>query len=226
MSKFRKIAATPAKLPGNSGMSGLFSEFMNAKDIDEFLNKKNISTNLQFIAALFPGFTDRYAPSAFYHALEYDKPRGYNGTYHSQGAYELLDPKIMEEVKKFKKNPPKDLKDVDGKPIKSLENINLPETSGRYKAMEEQLYPEEKKEAQNTNTKFVKTSQVSRAKELEKIVPKWTIEDVVKDMARVAKRSDLSKADKQQTIINILSNYEKQIAPLSDFLKKNGIQYK
>ena len=107
-----------------------------------------------------------------------------------------------------------------------MENINLPETSGRYKAMEEQLYPEEKKEAQNTNAKFVKTSQVSRAKELEKIVPKWTIEDVVKDMARVAKRSDLSQTDKHQTIINILSKYEKQIAPLSDFLKKNGIQYK
>jgi adenylate kinase family enzyme len=88
------------------------------------------------------------------------------------------------------------------------------------------LYPEEKIVAQNTYTKFVKSSQVSRALELEKIVPKWTIEDVVKDMARVAKRSDLSQADKQQTIINILSNYEKQIAPLSDFLKKNGIQYK
>jgi hypothetical protein len=132
----------------------------------------------------------------------------------------------MEEVKKFKKNPPNDLKDVDGKPIKSLENINLPETSGRYKAMEEQLYPEEKKEAQNTNSKFVKTSQVSKAKELERIVPKWTIEDVIKDMARFAKRSDLSQVDKQQTMINILSNYEKLIAPLSNFLNKNGIQYK
>ena len=226
MSKFRKVAAIPAKLPGNAGMEGLFSQFMDAKDMDEFLNKKNISRNLQFIAALFPGFTDRYSPSAFYHALEYDKDRGYNNTSHSQGAHELLDPKIMEEVKKFKKNPPKDLKDVDGKPIKSLENINLPETSGRYKAMEEQLYPEEKKEAQNTNSKFVKTSQVSKAKELERIVPKWTIEDVIKDMARVAKRSDLSQVDKQQTMINILSNYEKSIAPLSNFLNKNGIQYK
>jgi arginine deiminase len=92
--------------------------------------------------------------------------------------------------------------------------------------MEEQLYPEEKKEAQNTNSKFVKTSQVSKAKELERIVPKWTIEDVIKDMARVAKRSDLSQVDKQQTMINILSNYEKLIAPLSNFLNKNGIQYK
>ena len=224
MSKFKKIAATPTKMP--TGMGDLFTGFMNASDINEFLNKKNIGRNLQFIAALFPGFSDRYAPSAFYHALEYDDNRGYKGTSHSQGAYELLDPKIMEEVKKFKKNPPKDLKDVDGKPIKSLENINLPETSGRYKAMEEQLYPEQKKEAQNTNSKFVKTSQVSKIKELERIVPKWTIEDVIKDMARVANRKDLSKADKQQTMMNILSQYEKSIAPLSNFLDKNGIQYK
>lgn len=226
MSKFRKVAATPAKLPGNAGMSGLFNAFMNATDIDDFLNKKNLSRNLQFIAALFPGFSDRYSPSAFYHALEYDKNRGYKDTSHSQGAYEMLDPKIMEEIKKFKKNPPKDLKDVDGKPIRSLENINLPETSGRYKAMEEQLYPEEKKEAQNANAKFVKTSQTSKAEEIKRIVPKWTIEDVIKDMARVAKRNDLSDTDKQQTMMNILSQYEKSIAPLSNFLDKNGIQYK
>lgn len=222
MSKFRKIAALPTKNP--TDLKSIMNAFLGSQDdVSQFLTKSNLQNNLQFLAALFPGWTDRYSPSAFYHALEFDDNRGYKGTQHSQGAYELMDPKIMEQVEKFKKNPPKDLKDlVTDKPIENLNNINLPETSGRYKAMEEKLYPK----TSNSEPKFVKTSQTSRANDLKKIVPNWTIENVLKDMARVANRQDLSSTDKQQAMMNVLAQYEKSIAPLSQFLDKNGIQYK
>jgi hypothetical protein len=45
-------------------------------------------------------------------------------------------------------------------------------------------------------------------------------------MAKVASKNDLSSAEKQMQMTTILSQYEKSIAPLSQYLEKNGIQPK
>jgi hypothetical protein len=250
MSKFKKIAKVPTK-PGD------FSEFVEKffdpqDDLSKILNKQNIKNNLQFLAALFPGWTDTYSPSAFYHALETDTNRGYDNTQHSQGNYEMLSPELEKALEEFKKNPPKNLKDfVTDKPIDKFENINMPESSERYKAMREKLYPSAPSASSptsasttpttsatpatpatpatstaNKNNRFVKTSQNSPSAELQKAMPKWTIETVLKDMARVQTRKDLNLQEKREVMANILSQYEKSIAPLSQYLRKNDIQYK
>jgi hypothetical protein len=241
MSKFRKIAGTPIKWPTNIGD---FTKMLTSPgdDLTDLLNKENIKQNLVFLASLLPGWTDRYSPSAFYHALETDAPRGYGGTKHSQGAYEEISPALMKAIQDFKKNPPKNLKDlVTEKPIDKIENINVPESSDRYKAMREKLYPSSTTSTPtspsssatstttstaNNNAKFVKTSQRARAEDLQKVLPRWTIEDVIRDMAKFAARTDLNDNEKRQGMVNILNQYEKSIAPLSNFLDKNGIQYK
>jgi hypothetical protein len=242
MSKFKKIAKVPA-------ISGDFSEFVGkmlstnpGSDVNNLLNQKNIKQNLQYLASLFAGWSDRYSPSAFYHALENDANRGYGGTQSSQGNYEMMSPKIEKALEDFKKNPPKNLKDfVTDQPIDKFENINMPESSERYKAMREKLYPSAPVSTStatpsatstpgttttsaNVNKRFVKTAQRATKEELQRVMPKWTIETVLKDMARVQTRKDLSTPEKTQVMANILSQYEKSIAPLSQFLEKNDIQ--
>lgn len=239
MSKFNKIAKIPIKSDNPAGfISKLFSADDNLSDL---LNKQNIKQNLQYLAALFPGWTDRYSPSAFYHALESDGNRGYGDTQHSQGNYEMLSPQLEKALEEFKKNPPKNLKDfVTDKPIEKFENINIPESSERYKAMREKLYPSapstsspsapssdnSSTSTSETNTRFVKTSSRLEKSELKKIIPNWQITDVLNDMNKVSTRKDLSKAEKQQGMVNILSQYEKSIAPLNQYLKNNDIKYK
>jgi hypothetical protein len=74
--------------------------------------------------------------------------------------------------------------------------------------------------------KFVKTSQNTQVNDFKKLLPEWDISDVLKSMSSVANKTDIADAEKQQSMINILSQYEKSIAPLSQFLDKNDIKYK
>lgn len=237
MSKFRKVAAIPTKFPKN--IDDILKMISSpGDDLTDILNKENIKQNLTYLAALLPGWTDRYSPSAFYHALETDGKRGYNDTKHSQGAYEMMSDKLIKAIQDYKKNPPKDMKDlVTDKPFSKIENINVPESSDRYKAMREKLYPPSTSPATTSpttpatstadvNKRFVKTSQRSTSVDLQKVLPKWTVEDVLRDMAKFASRTDLSPIEKKQGMVNILNQYEKSIAPLSNFLNNNGIQYK
>jgi hypothetical protein len=213
MGKFRKVAALPA--------------LKSAKDIFDFItkfdqpniNEQDIKQNLKYLASLFSGWTDRYAPTAFYEALETDKSRGYNDTKESQGAFEMTDPKLLQAVEDFKKNPPKNLKDfVTDEPIDNLQNITVPESSNRYKSMRDKLTA--------SSTKFVKVSAKEDVEELKKVIPEWTIQDVLTAMQRVAEKEGYSVAEKQMEMTSILSQYEKEIAPLSQYLEKNGIQPK
>lgn len=221
MSKFRKVAAVPVKLPWDKLDASSIMKMLTGDNNDDVFNLGNMKNNMSFLASLLAGWTDRYSPSAFYHALETDKNRGYNDTKHSQGAYETISPELLKAVEDFKKNPPKNLKDlVSGKPLSNVENITVPESSNRYQAMRDKL------NSANSQTKFIKTSDKKESEEIRKIVPKWTIEDVLTDMAKVASKKDLPNAEKQQQMVNILSQYERSIAPLSQYLEKNGIQYK
>ncbi len=197
--------------------------FFGAKSKD--FNEDELKQAAEYITALLPGLTtERYSPSAFYHALEMDKNRGYNDTIHSQGAYEMTDPKFLKEIEDFKNNPPANLTNLlTNEPIDSLENINVDETSDRYKAMRKNLYAENKT---SSKPKFIKTSQQSNVEDLKKVIPNWSITDVLNDMAKVAARKDLSNAEKQQGMVNILSEYEKSISPLNQYLKNNDIKYK
>jgi len=213
MGKFRKVAALPA--------------LKSAKDILNFItkfdqpniNEKDIKQNLKYLASLFSGWTDRYAPTAFYEALETDESRGYNDTKESQGAFEMTDPKLLKAVEDFKKNPPKNLKDlVTDEPVDNLQNISVPESSNRYKSMRDRLTA--------SSAKFVKVSAKQDAEELKNIIPEWNIEDVLQAMQRVAEKEGYSVAEKQQEMTSILSEYERNISPLSQYLEKNGIQFK
>jgi hypothetical protein len=225
MGKFKKIAAgkgSGINLPGASEALGwLLNPGSGSSDL---FSEDFIKNNLQFLTALLPGWSDRYSPSAFYHALELDKNRGYNDEKHSQGAYEMLSPELKKSIEEFKKNPPKNLKDfITDKPVESLQNITVPESSNRYKAMKEKL---DGTATANANTRFVKTSANTQTDQLRKLIPNWDIKTVLTDMAKIASRTDMSNAEKQQNMATILSQYERQIAPLSDYLDQNGIKYK
>jgi hypothetical protein len=223
MSKFKKMSAVPTKLPALNSVDDIAKLISNFTNADDIFNEKDMKQNMKYLASLLAGWTDRYSPSAFYHALETDKNRGFNDTKHSQGAYEMMSPELVKAVEDFKKNPPSNLTDfVTDKPVKSLENISVPESSGRYKAMQEKLYPS----TASSKARFVKTSQKNEVEELKKIMPKWSIQDVLSAMQKVAEKEDYSVAEKQMEMTNILSQYEKEIAPLSQYLEKNGIQPK
>jgi len=223
MSKFKKMSAVPKKLPAITSVDDIAKLISNFTNADDIFNEKDMKQNMKYLASLLAGWTDRYSPSAFYHALETDKNRGFNDTKHSQGAYEMMSPELVKAVEDFKKNPPSNLTDfVTDKPVKSLENITVPESSGRYKAMQEKLYPS----TASSTARFVKTSEKKDEEELKKLMPKWSIQDVLTDMAKVASKNDLSSAEKQMQMTSILSQYEKSIAPLSQYLEKNGIQPK
>jgi hypothetical protein len=45
-------------------------------------------------------------------------------------------------------------------------------------------------------------------------------------MAKVATRKDLSNEEKRENMANVLSQYERDMAPLSQYFKKNDIKYK
>ena len=254
MSKFRKVAAIPTKFPKNLDDIIKMLTSDDGDDLTDILNKENIKQNLIYIASLFPGWTDRYSYDAIPWALETDKSRGYKGTKHSQGAYENLSPELLKKIEEFKKNPSKNMKDLlTEKPISRIQNINVPETSDRYKAMREKLYPTVKSENTNTattnsedskpslqgieskisnastnsNKRFIKTSQRIKAEDIQKLLPDWTIEEVLFRMANQASRTDLpNDNEKRLAMINVLREYEEKIAPLSNFLKNYDIKYK
>lgn len=235
MSKFRKLAAVPLKMPKLDFSAAGLAKLFEQDQTEDVFNQANIKQNLSFLASLLAGWTDRYSPSAFYHALETDKNRGYNptkdpkdATKHSQGAYEEISPELLKLVEDFKKNPPKNLKDlVSGQPISDLKNISVPESSNRYQSMRDKLNPSNNNSTNaNLQSRFTKTSDKNNADQLKNVIPKWTIEDVLSAMKKVAAKEDYSVAERQMEMTNILSQYEKEIAPLSQYLEKNGIQPK
>lgn len=228
MSKFRKIAAGSG-VPGikgnlpklnGKGFSGLI-DLLNSdqNNLSNIFNANNTKRNLNYLAALMSGWTkDKYNSEAFQQAL---KTLGYEGTNASEGNFEQMSPDLMKQLEDFKKNPPSNLTDfVTKEPVKSLENESVPETSDRYKAMQEKL-----SSTDLSKQKFVKAS-ATRKEQLKKIVPEWTIETVLSEMSQVAKNPRLSTAEKQKTMFDVINKYERSIAPLSDYLRKNGIQPK
>lgn len=245
--KFQKIAAPPRRTPPASsasttapasstsagstpanpvkGVFDLLSENMFGENAKNF-SPDELKEAMEYVTSLLAGWNlpERYKPSAFISALEMDKNRGYKDTAHSQGAYEMKNPEMQKELEDFKRNSPSNMKDLLTKePIENLENINLDESSDRYKAMKEKLFGNT---TANASSKFVKTSQTQGVNEFNKLVPKWNINDVLQDMAKVASRKDLSEAEKRQSMTNVLTEYERQIAPLNQYFRKNDIQYK
>ena len=245
--KFQKIAAPPRRTPPASsastttpasstaagstpanpvkGFFDLLSEDMFGENAKNF-SPDELKEAMEYVTSLLAGWNlpERYKPSAFISALEMDKNRGYKDTAHSQGAYEMKNPEMQKELEDFKRNSPSNMKDLLTKePIENLENINLDESSDRYKAMKEKLFGNT---TANASSKFVKTSQTQGVNEFNKLVPKWNINDVLQDMAKVASRKDLSEAEKRESMTNVLKEYERQIAPLNQYFRKNDIQYK
>ena len=226
MSKFKKVAAKPgivANLPKFNSF-GTFMDFIKSnpeEDVQKFFTGANAKRNLNYLASMMMGWTtDRY--KSFREPLEMDVKTGYGDTKASQGAYEKISPDLLQQLEDFKKNPPSNLTDfVTNQPVKSLENITVPESSERYKAMQEKLYGKSA-----SSEKFVKTSANNTSDNLKNVMPEWTIENVLNDMAKVANNPRLSTAEKQKNMFDVLNRYERSIAPLSDFLRKNGIEPK
>jgi hypothetical protein len=247
--KFQKIAAPPRRTPpapsagattpattpatSTSGSSPVSPSSVITNFFESFFgeNAKNFSPDelkeaMEYVTSLMAGLNlpERYKPSAFISALEMDKNRGYKDTAHSQGAYEMKNPEMQKEIEDFKKNAPSNLKDLlTDKPIENLENINLDESSDRYKSMREKLFGNT---TANASSKFVKTSQTQGVNEFSKLVPKWDMNDVLQEMAKVASRKDLSPSEKRESMTNVLVEYEKLIAPLNQYFKQNDIKYK
>jgi hypothetical protein len=225
MKKFRKVAQKTGfieNLPKINSWSS-FMDWIKSNPDDklmQFFSGNNAKRNLNYLAGLMMGWSnDRYGPKAYEHVMN---SKGYGNTEASQGAFEVMSPDISKQLEDFKNNPPKNLTDfVTHQPLESLDNITVPESSDRYKAMEEKLYGKNA-----SSKKFVKTSQNAKAEELKKIVPEWTIENVLNDMAKAANNPRLSNAEKQKSMFDVLNNYERQIAPLSQYLEKNGIKPK
>jgi len=221
MTKFKKVAASSFKknLPPFNSFSSLmdFIKENPADKLNEFFTGENARRNLTYLSGLMMGWsTDRYGPKAFEHVM---KSKGYENTKASEGNFEKMSPEILKQLEDFKNNPPKNLTDfVTHEPVK-LDNITVPETSKRYKAMEEKLYGKNA-----SNQKFIKTSQKDKIQELEKIIPNWTIENVLEEMASAAANPRLSTAEKQKSMFDVLNKYERDIAPLSQYLDKNGIK--
>ena len=221
MSKFRKIAAGVPGIKGNlpniKGFSGLIDTLNDSENkFNAFFSQQNTKRNLNYLAGLMTGWTkDKYDSDAFQHVL---KDPGYGKTKASEGGFEKMSPDMMRQLEDFKKNPPANLKDfVSHEPVNSLENITVPETSERYKAMQQKL--------SSDSQRFVKTA-ASSAEDLKKVIPNWTIENVLSEMNNVVNNPRLSTAEKQKNMLDVISKYERSIAPLSDFLRKNGIQPK
>lgn len=216
----------PAKKPNDSDTTQKIKDaWKTLTDIDNG-DIASFKESIPYLLAFFqaaPNKKFRYKPEAFKSVLEKNKHKGYKDTSVSEGAFQPTDPNILREVDKFRKNPPSNLRDFrTNEPVK-LDNINVPSSSGRYKSMRSKLYG---KSAEDQNSNFVKTSQNTQANDFNKLLPEWNITDVLKSMASVANKTDIADAEKQQGMINILSQYEKSIAPLSQFLDKNDIKYK
>lgn len=231
MSKFRKISSSSGSKNFKDFAGKLFSkkDFFdlinlggkdgNFGEIQSFFSNENSKRNLNYIAGLLMGFPmgdgKPYSSEAFQHVL---KTPGYQNTNASQGAYEKLSPEIIKQLEEFKKNPPKNLIDYATKErVTSLENENISETDPRYKAMKETL-------SNISQKRFIKTSANQGLDELKKVMPEWTIENVIKDMAKVANNKMMSSAEKQKNMFAVLNQYENFIAPLGEYLQKNGIK--
>ena len=129
----------------------------------------------------------------------------------------MMSPQLLKELEDFKKNPPKNLTDYATKePITTIKNENVSESDPRYKAMKDKL--------SSPSQKFVKTSANQGAEELQKVMPEWTIETVINEMSKVASNKMLSDSEKQKNMFAVLNKYERSIAPLSEYLQKNGIK--
>ena len=234
---------TPGKTPGTSNKTTSNSSGGGPKKTDDDPMKKvkdalktlldvdggdmaSFKESIPYLLAFFqtsPNDKLRYNPKAFESVLEKNKHKGYNNTSVSEGAFQPTDPKILRKVDKFRKKSPTNLKDFrTNEPVK-LDNINVPSSSDRYKSMRSKLYG---KSAEDQSSDFIKTSQNTQVDDFNKLLPEWEISDVLKSMSSVANKTDIADAEKQQSMINILSQYEKSIAPLSQFLDKNDIKYK
>ena len=235
----KKLESFPIDIPGitseetppSNGDSGIGKSKSNKETyFQKLLNidgqdMASFKESLPYLLALFgaPDEKIRYKPSAFLDVLEKNKHKGYDNTSVSEGAFQPTDSKILKQVEKFRKSPPANLKDLRTKEPVKLDNINVPNSSDRYKSMRSKLYG---KSAEDHNLKFVKTSQNTQVNDFNKLLPEWDISDVLKSMSSVANKTGIADAEKQQSMINILSQYEKSIAPLSQFLDKNDIKYK
>lgn len=240
---FEKLKNFPIEIPGTTAEeTPADASAQTKKDEDEDEDKKkqtyfqkllnidgqdmaSFKESIPYLLALFgaPDEKFRYKPSAFLDVLEKNKHKGYNNTFVSQGAFQPTNSNILKQVEKFRKSPPANLKDLRTKEPVKLDNINVPNSSDRYKSMRSKLYG---KSAEDHNLEFLKTSQNTQVNDFKKLLPSWDISNVLTSMKSEADKTNLSPAEKQQNMMNILSEYEKSIAPLSQYLKKNDIKYK
>ena len=124
-------------------------------------------------------------------------------------------------------------------PLFVKKNININEFSPEYKAMFDKLYPGVSRPAPTANSnKFVRVAQTAevqnssndqKAQEIKKLMPKWDINTMIKDLdtlSQSGKANNLTNEQISLQIQNKLKQYQDSMKPLRDYLEKNGFGQK
>ncbi len=161
--------------------------------------------------------SEMYAPSAYEHILETKGARGYGGQQASQGAYDMPSAELKSDFKKF-----------------------IPDSVGtsRYKDPDIQNVIRQNTSSKNKNTKFVKISQATSEpvstdkpkpteeskksiEELQKLIPEWSVTDILNQIKPIADDPKMSVAEKQRAVVTLVNKYSSSATALYNFLKQN-----
>lgn len=170
-----------------------------------------------------------------------DKPYTFQ---HSMGHLEYMDYKdLQNKINRIPSGPHgvttehqfSELKPEKDMPLFVKKNINIGENSPEYAEMFKKLYPGVTKPAPVAEAKkFQKLAQSEnvpvekkdyKAQELGKLIPRWDIKTVIDDLnkiAQIGQSQGLSQDQIKVQIENKFKKYKDEIAPLKEYLIKNG----
>lgn len=157
--------------------------------------------------------SEMYSTEAYNRLLENDKVRGYGGQLHSQGAYEVIGPELKQQFSnQVIQNP-----DLVNSRFKDDPNVG-PAVKNKFKQL-----------IATNNKRFVKVAQQEMSEasqqkldELQKIIPNWNINTVLREVYAVYQSPDIPQDEKQQAVDTTISKYLRAASPLRNFLKENN----
>ena len=156
--------------------------------------------------------SEMYSIGAYEHMLENKTPTGYGGKLHSQGFYNAPSPEMKRQFsEQVVQNP-----DIVNSRFKDDPNLGP-----RIKKNLNQLVASD-------NKKFVKVAQQEMSEisqrdlqELQKVMPSWNMNTVLKEVYAVYSSPDLPAEQKQQAVEATITKYMRAAQPLYKFLKDN-----
>jgi len=192
---------------------------------------------------------ERFSPSAYEHLFETKTgPRGIDGSYVSKGAYELPSYKMYDQLENAKQTSPELFKNkyeyYDAPEFQYEKERLKPKTFFDDRKLYEKKPPKpsdklqplytkpSKEEAKNSeasgNNKFIKVSQVGnkvplvskeQADQISKLFPKWSMDDISREVQAISLNPSLDDTDKQKEYEQIIAKYAKSIEPLHKYIQ-------